>query len=597
MGEKMKAKLLEQVGKPFFLIMLAYLIVGFFLLHGYTSSLKSLPSPVYGGDLYYQMGCIEHIRSGGNPLENPSMLGSVPGYMPAYALFVAAVSDAAKTTTFDGMLLSALLLFFISYAAWFFFLRELLNDELRAALGAIIIESLSSNPILKYTDFALYVMLPIFLYLIYRAWKTEKLEFYAASGLAYGLLPLCHMVVFIGATFFVAVLFIRKIIQGKECGKTGWWMRYALFAVVAIPTLMLYWYTPIFVHQLKFAYDRTHMEITDFAVLGNQIGFLGQAFAAFFSNVRYILVAAVLALGFRKIDWSGFESSFFLAAIISTFSYFITEPLLHINFIPGYLLMLMLMPSAAILSLGVMGEVAESLKNRNALLYAALIVLAFLGMFDFQERIAHDQWATVGMENAMAPEYASLGQYIKGNSGVDDVFLSTKELSFALNAFSGRKLVVNRWAQQNNQYLDMPGRDRNAAIIFYGNNLSEKIQLIKEYTVKYLFWDAYWYQSEYIFDSSGKIVDSYDPLLTMDTQENRQALDASGVKYQPMRYWLDPSGKSPDVRKFSILMVTPENYDFSGKGPWKDDLDPYLQEVWNYSQDGQKIAALYEIKN
>lgn len=37
------------------------IIVFLYLAQGYISSMKTLPSPIYGGDYYYQLGQIYHM--------------------------------------------------------------------------------------------------------------------------------------------------------------------------------------------------------------------------------------------------------------------------------------------------------------------------------------------------------------------------------------------------------------------------------------------------------------------------------------------------------------------------------------------------------
>ncbi|MFA5077222.1 MAG: glycosyltransferase family 39 protein [Candidatus Micrarchaeia archaeon] len=592
----MLQELKNEVKKPAVLFLIGYVLLCALLQQQYVGALKSLPSPLYGGDLYYQMGAIEHIRSGGSVLESSSMVGTTPGYLPAYGVFVAAISWLLNTDTFHGMLACSMILLFATYALWYFVLREICGDESMAVLGAIIVNVPPGDPVFKYTAFAMYFVTPIALYFFWRAWKSEELKDYAMAGIVYGLLPLCHMVLFIGMTILAALLFGIKIYRNKEYASFGALKKYAVFALIAAPLLMLYWYQPIFEYHLKFAYDRTHMELPDFGTLGVQLWFFSDIWARITSKIGLVIASAFVLLGFRKIKWDGFEGALFIASLLATFSYFITEPLLKMNFIPQYLSIMMLLPSIVVLSLGCAKEVLGGWKSGKLVLYLLLLVLAGSAFLEFQDRTAQDKWIKVGMNQTFPEEYLGLRSYLVNNTGVDDVFLSTKEVSFALNAFSGRKLVVNRWAHQNNQYLDMPGRDRDAAVMLYGKNASMSVALMKSYEVKYVFWHAYWYNSEFIFDSSGKPVDWYDPLITMNTDANRKMLDENGVKYREMKFWLDPSGRSSDIRKYDILQVSYENYDFSGNGPWNDGLDQYLEEVWSYEENGQKYAALYKVK-
>jgi len=194
----------------------------------------------------------------------------------------------------------------------------------------------------------------------------------------------------------------------------------------------------------------------------------------------------------------------------------------------------------------------------------------------------------------MPPQYISLQSYLLKNTDGNDVILSTKEISFAINAISGRKVVVSRWAHQNDPFMDLSQRDVDAAIILYGNDTKKKLELIKKYHIKYLYWDYYWINSEFQFDKSGRIVGMFDPLIAFNEPKYKHQLDRYGIKYFRIKYWIDPAGRSKDIRRFDILVVSPQNY-HNFTNPWKPDLNKYLTEVWNYTYNGQKIAVLYRI--
>ncbi|MBW3016862.1 hypothetical protein KY316_00685, partial [Candidatus Woesearchaeota archaeon] len=62
------------------------LFIFFTILHFMlVSPLKSLPSPLYGGDYYYQLGATNHVKYGGNPLSSPNIKGALPVYFVLYS--------------------------------------------------------------------------------------------------------------------------------------------------------------------------------------------------------------------------------------------------------------------------------------------------------------------------------------------------------------------------------------------------------------------------------------------------------------------------------------------------------------------------------
>jgi hypothetical protein len=577
------------------LAFIIYLVAGLILINSYLGTLKSLPSPMYGGDLYYQMGAIWHIMRGGEVLGGTSMANTVPGYLPGFGFLVAEFSTLMGYDAFTGMLKFALIVFLLSNLAWYLFFRELAGKGAPAIMGTIALTGLFSHPMFKYTDFTFAVAIPLFLLFLYRALKSGSWKDYAIAGAFYGILAVFHVVAFVGATLIAALIFIWKIYSEMEYRDVEKLKKYAAFSIVALPVLMMYWYRPVFQYGLQFAYDRTHMELADFSAWDNQMAFVVSAVQGLFADPKYLISALIVLAGIGKLKGS-FPGMLILGSIFATFCYFITEPIIHMNFIPDYMQFLYLVPSIVIAAVFLLEDTFSRFGGAwkiGSLL--AVFLLMYGTITAYSAKIQSDQWILTGKNNDFAPEYVSLGQYLRANTSVNDVFLSTKELSFALNSVSGGKLVVNRWAQQNNQYLDMPSRDRDAAVMLYGKNDSERVALLKEYNVSYVFVHGYWYYSEYVYNQNDGTLSPYDPLVTVDNATNRQILDLNGVQYNALRTWLDPSGQKYSVRKYDVLQISDSNYDSSGLGPWNDGMDSRLKQAWAYYQDGRIMAALYKV--
>ena len=132
------------------------------------------------------------------------------------------------------------------------------------------------------------------------------------------------------------------------------------------------------------------------------------------------------------------------------------------------------------------------------------------------------------------------------------------------------------------------------AVILYGDDLWTKKELIKKNNIKYLYWDTYWIQSEYYFDDKGQITGWFDPLIAFNEPEYKLLLDQNNVTYMERVDWVDPSYKNERIPQFDLIFVTPENY-HNFTNPWNPNLNPFLNKVWNYKQNGMEIAALYEV--
>ncbi|WP_064496719.1 hypothetical protein [Methanocaldococcus jannaschii] len=120
------------------LLLVLYIALGVFIQYNGISEFKSLPSPIYGGDYYYQMGVIWHIRDGGNPLESSSMIGGMPGYLPLYAYLCAKFCDLLNLDTMKGILYFSVVLFIMTSVIWFYLFRVLFKDDWVALIEVVL---------------------------------------------------------------------------------------------------------------------------------------------------------------------------------------------------------------------------------------------------------------------------------------------------------------------------------------------------------------------------------------------------------------------------------------------------------------------------
>ena len=594
-------------------VLLSSLVLAFGT-YNMVSGFKALPSPIFGGDMYYQLGCIEHILAGGNPLDSSSIIGGIPGYLPLYALLVSAFSLLFGLDAFHGQIYFSIIAAFLMPIIWFVLIKKLVRDEWIAAIGCILSILVIYNPlgfpIIKYTDFTRLIMFPIFLYFLYETYRTFNIKNVAFLAFFYSILTISHMVVFVSATIILGFFFLYALLSAYK-GKTDFvelvkrnWKAAAIFIIIALPLLMLYWYRPLFVYSLKMSYDRTHMDVPDFANLGVQIWFVFNTFSTTFLNFSsigslFFIFSIVL---FAKNIKSAFEDEtlcfltiLLVAATFAAFSYFVTEPLLHMNFICTYIVELIFKSSIFLLGVYFLDrlDISKRIGNAAWVVYSLAIIVLLLLIFSGADATQKADPFFKNAETPLPPYINSLAAYIKQNTSVNDVFLSTKELSFMINALTGRKLVTNRWAQQNDPYVNMPQRDIDATIMLYGNNSAERRELLKSYNVSYLYWDVNWIFTEYQRTPRGEIY-PFDPLITLDTPSARAEFYSNGIKFANMTTWLDPAIKFWYIRQYQILIVSPENYR-SFDRPWNEGLDPYLEEVWSYSEGGQKIAVLYKV--
>ena len=583
-----------------------------------SSPLESLPSPIYGGDYYYQLGQTNHVKYGGSPLDSATINGALPGYFVLHsalsggiARFGLSAIDATYFLSYLTIIASVGILFLLGK-------KFFGNNTLLVSILVLAFITPHKIPVLKYTDFAFLIMIPLFLLLLFNFLDNSSRKNGLFLGLVYGLIGLTHAVAFISASFLMlGVIFyygIWKNFRGDGLNISSIKQilnNYIPVFAVGIPIAMLYWWTPIFVHFGQTSLNYTEWNNQDWGNFGFQIQFLWSTLKSYFltfSSFQTALFSAFSLLGIVGLSMikgrskSGISKNSYLrflvfSSLVITFHYLITENLFGVNFIPDYIAILLLTPVMLILfvfgvSFGY-GFLRHNKVRRGAYLGFVVLLLLFSQVTAFQEKV-DNQWYQVGLGQSLPPQLLDLNEYLVDNSEVDDVILTSKELGFAVNAFTGRKLLSVRRAQ-NDPFIEMDPRELAQSIILYGDDVGLKKALIKEYDIKYLYWDGYWVQSEYHFDDTGKLTGWFDPLIMFDSEDNRKVLESNGVKYFIQNTWVDPALKGDIYQTFDLIFVSPENY-VSGYQPWHSNLNPLLEEVWSYKIEGQKSAVLYEVR-
>jgi len=598
-------------------LLVIFIVVAFIIQLNFINKINRLPAPLFGGDHFFQKGVIEHLRSGGAFMEASSLVSSMPAYLPAYGWLVAIFANAFNLETVKAMFLFSLLLLILSYVLWFIFFKLVFKNSYAALFGTVIVNSLVeyySVIILKYTEFARYIVVPIFLIFLYLFLIKKRWWCALLLGLSYGILSFTHSVGFMGATLILFFVFfwqlfksIKNKIKLKEYLKKIF-LLWIIFAIVGGLLSLVYWYKPIFVHHLDMSgYDRGHMDTPDFHRVDVGLNFIINNLKNFFFNFseyRAIILSILTLFGvyllFKIKDESTelrYTKIVLLSTIFAALSFIITEPIFKINIIPTYVILIYTSIGFIVLGVFVINYLLNKYNKNTTLLFIIIVLILSIfvvGQIKKQEYYETDKWMLSVAKSEMYPEYVSLNEFLRENTTINDVLLTAKELGFAVNSLSGIKLVTGRWAMNGDPYTNLPQRDTDLAIIFYGENIENKKELLKKYNAKYLYWDYRWISLEFYFDDKGNLLDYFDPLMTLNKEEYKKQLNDNGVKYIEHTGKIDPTASSDEFRKFDLLIISPENYR-SAEKPWHKNLDPYLEEVWSYKQDGQKIAILYKI--
>ncbi len=594
------------------------LIIAFYVAQqGYLiSQLNQLPSPIYGGDYYFQLGSITHIMEGGNPLEAPNIQNSQPAYFIVYSYLVASFGTVFGLEPMMAIFIFSQICVVLFIISIYLILRYITNSKNIALLSAFLFLPLSAFPILKYTEFTALFLFPIMFFAVYYFYKKQNILSSAFLGISTGILTISH-----GSAFFVSISFILLMflafmfyrvvrIDFKEKAlefypKRTSIKKYLPMLVIALAITLLisliWWYNPIFVNKGITLNDSQNWSFEDLSRFDVQLRFLytfitGAFFS--FSSINIIVIsllsiAAIYLLITQEFTNKKFVVMFLVISYIITLHYFLTQPLMKTNFSPSRNFEF-LIPFATILLASISLEFIERKAGKYffLLVIVALLITTSVYYIDFNQRLQNDQWLNAG-KTPLSEDLLNTKEWIRNNTSVNDVFLSTKELSFGINGLTGRKVMTSRRAQ-NSPFIDIDQIEADSAIILYGNSSSKRIELIKKYNITYIYWSYYWIHTEFSFNEKGEILSSFDPILIKDVKNYREYLDRHNVSFMATNTWIDPSVKGPEIKKYDLLIISPGNYRTFDK-PWSEDLDKYLEEVWIYEKGNTTYAKIYKI--
>ncbi|VVB98115.1 Uncharacterised protein [uncultured archaeon] len=592
-------------------LFLVVLIAGLWATNGAVTGLVTVPGPLFGGDVYFQLG--EIYRMYQEPVSEwfgtSNGIGTLPHYLPVYGILVVLLGKIMGLAAPLAIIDFNYPLLLLSLAALFLLFRKLFGGN-EIAVGLALAFAYLGFPLFKYTDFTRVLMAPLFAYALYCFYSKQDMRNSIVLGIVYGLLSLSHSTGFIFGSLSIAafylVLFREELGRMRNPAQLLDFLK-ARKEIVVAPVLgfliaQIYWFAPIFVFLGKTPLQTNIWSQPDYRNLSYSLMFAVDIISKQLFNISSLLTAVKSALAlfglyvlFVKKEGAHFVRDFFIVTAIITFSYLVTSPLFDFHFLPGYMEDIYL--NLAMAMVAVVG--AKALMEKSGTYSTAVIIVVLLALVQHAssglETLQADKYYK-SANDGLPPVYESLQAYLLANTSYKDTLLSTNELSFMANGLSGRNVMVNRRAHTSVFATDFDQRQVDAMLILYGNNASGRLALLKKYNVSYIYYDTGWYSMEFQFDQQGQVTGFFDPLMAVWAAQYEKTLNGGGVDYYNTSYWLDPSLSGPDVRKYHTLILKADNYDFTGYGPWKDDLDAHLQEVWSWGQGGRKAAALYKVK-
>jgi hypothetical protein len=573
-----------------------------------VAGLARLPSPLFGGDLYYQMGCVRSIRASLDPMASCSTSGALPGYLPLYGTLIAALSLITRLEPFHAMMVGAVLfrMLAVGLVAW---IVGRLFDRTVGLLAGALWYLAHPGLIARYTDLGAQIVAPLFFFALCRFLLDRNARAALVLGLAIATAGYTHAVLFIGTVIVTGVALAGDALAAR--GERSWPAHLGAAArralLVAAPALLAlgYWWKPI-VHY----HGRTSLHYADWnggpslATWADRLDYSRAVIVGWLSPAAPLeLLLTLLAAAGGWIAWRRRREPVHrvvgvvgLVTLLHVFHFLLTQPLLGVHFVPQYVIVTLWSFARLLLAAMAIAALVERVRARasrsavdRALAWGAVALAVVAGVLAA---------ASASLEPGRAPlhpMYLSLQQHVEAHTRHDDVFLSTNELSFALSALTGRKVVVTRRAQ-NDAFIDMDVRNKDAALILYGGDPALRRRLLDRYRVRYLLWTDEWPSTEYYFDASGQVRDYDDPLLYFENAAYDRELTEAGVRWRHLVGWVDPMLRGERHPRFPLTLVTPDNYTRPDR-PWQPDLDALLEPVWTYREGDRVIAALYRIRS
>jgi len=599
----------------FIIILLMFTII----IVNVLSGLNSLPGPMYGGDVYYHLGHINHIYNGGSIFKNSSYLEGFEYYPWLTHFFVALFAWIAGLSAFKATIYFQAVSFFLSGVVAYFLVQKTFKNKYIAVLGGLFWACMglpASTP----SSFAGRVMIP-FSFLMLFFFRSTKQKIVAAIVL--GLCGVQHVVTFLGGNIFLLIKYIysfilsiyvkikeskhneenkdnisstRSILKSSILSILGYCKEYGFILMIAVPVAMLYWWAPFFIYHGKTL--NPWQEYTGAGLLGVNFSFILSMFKTVFFNFDSILsiifsLLAIIGLYFciRNIKNNKMALSIiiFITGFIGGIHPLITKPLLGMSF--GYYRFPIILDVSKFLFIITFVYVLYKAMKNKYYQYLILGIFLILIIFQFSATINYfhsNQWTQMGFEES---EYSSalfnMADYVNENIDVNTVFISQHgETAFSMNALTGTKQVFFRRTHAS-AFQDYNQRAADAAVILYGNNSKTQEDLIKKYNLEYFYDDLYSAQQQQsclgywdMFNTSEGYADySYSCIRT--STNYKEYLEENGLTVQIVNARMDVSDNNAPT--FDLVIIKPGQ------------LTLITETVHHEIAEGQVVALLGKI--
>lgn len=617
------------------LLLFFTLITGTVMLQ--SKDLKSIPTCLYGCDYYYETGIAMDLENNPSHFWQSSshdylgIANTLPKMYFYIRLAFTKILDYEYFNSWKAVFPMTVFFILLGLLGWYWFFSKIFKEKTLNAALAILSMSTSYIPYFKYRNI-FFPILPFFLILMIELYRENSLKkdiiLSIAATLMLVLISNIHAMSFFIAYAILATAYwmmsmnryhpksiIKSLKDRIILRKTIITACIGLISFV-INLLLGWWYQAVFVMKGE-NYAFKYTIFTDLNIPSNY-------FLEILANIKSLLpfndpvqatisiltLAGImlyisLVISDKKninpaVNWI---SAFIL---LSIFHYIITVPVLHRFLSTAHAITFTKILFQATYT-GYLFNTLPKIKGLNASrlipIASVLMILIFsYASFTTVNRFFDDKFVQSG-KNPVPGHYQALIGWMKESKTSPDsmIILSTNELSFALHGLTGAKVLTGRQSHFFH-FADFHRIWADAAIIFYGKDEENKYKVLSDYkktadeTGKelYLYWDNYWINSEWMQNGDNYL--PYDPLRFEYSEEYAGILNENEISYWTAKDAIfEPAMQdNPKAQKMDIIYVDPTNYN-NFTHPWHPNLEPYLEEIWSYEQQGTSIARLYKI--
>lgn len=586
MNSKLKSFVKSLKWEDYVLIAIILFVATLFTVH--TSQYKTIPSPVFGGDVFRDRGFVKNIAEGNAIWSDGFYLDEIQYYgyiIPALEAGVVRIFGLEVDTVF---LYSAVLFLILSMICWYILGKEFFSDK-RYALLVSVASLIFNSYSLKFHYLAIGVFLPLLLYFWLKYELKGKIWHGVLTGLFLGLASLVYggLLIPLSTIFFgfIILSFFSdlniKNIRNINSIILKYIKKYYLATTVFI-MLMLTYFLPLMIkYGMKIVNDVPHWG--DIAPSALDFGwFFGIVRGMFFnySSVPLFLISVTCLIGVIGLLLSKptVQKRILLYALLInlllSIHHWITIPLLNTYFWPSKMLVISsFLPLFFVVGMKFLSDLLFKSKEdtkRNFLVGAALIILLSAFMINFYS-MKNSQWEMYGkQENAYVDSLYDLADYMHSNIKNDEAILSNDETGFMLAVLSGKKVMLTRRTHAS-YYVDIDKRIADASVVMYGKDVNLSRQILSSYDVKYFYMDANIFQNE------------------MRTRlEFKNYLDTNNVFYVEMIDRYDIAVPPDRAVLMPMLVIPPQNLTEEFMSLWELDYNVVVQ--------GQVVGQLYKLK-